>query len=39
MRRWERFQKKNGRSVEALTHEALGKIPEEEWQECRSSYA
>ncbi len=33
MRCWERIQKKNGRSVEALTYGALGKIPEEEWQE------
>ncbi len=30
MRRWERFQKKNGRSVEALTHEAPRKFPEDD---------
>ena len=33
MRLWKGFRKKNGRSVETLTHEALGKIPGEEWQE------
>ena len=30
MRLWERFRERNGRSDEALTHEAPGKFPKDD---------